>query len=139
MNRAEEQGAGSKGKGDRRASEPDDTFENLEIWQEAVDPAARVYEVFRRCNEFEFRGQIQAAALSVSSNIAEGYERDSNQELVRFCMIAKASCGEVRSQVHVARRVDLVSEEQAIELLTRSKRLSKRIARYIEIRREKFN
>jgi four helix bundle protein len=132
-------GAGSKGQGAGRVPKNDDTFENLEIWQDGIELAARVYELFRDRRDFGFRGQMQEAAVSISSNIAEGYERDSNQELVRFCVIAKGSCGEVRSQAYLARRVGLLSDEAATALIADAKRLSKRIARYIEVRREKFS
>lgn len=117
----------------------DDTFENLEVWQDVIELAARVYDLFRDCRDFGFRGQIQAAAASVSNNIAEGYERDSNQEFIRFLFIAKDSCGEVRSPAYLARRVRLLIDEQAIALIAEAKRLSKRIARFIEVRREKFS
>src|SRR5690348_1895388 len=117
----------------------DETFENLEIWQEAVELAAKVYELFRDSRDFGLRDQIRAAAVSVSSNIAEGYERDSNVEFIRFLFIAKASCGEVRSQCHIARRVRLLEDAEATRLIADASRLSKRIMRFIEVRREKFN
>lgn len=116
----------------------DDTFENLEVWQEAVGLAARVYEHFSGCRDFAFRDQIQRAAMSISSNIAEGYERSSNKEFIRFLDIARGSCGEVRSQMHVAMRVKLLAGDAANPLIADAKRLSKRIARLMEVRREKF-
>lgn len=128
--RSKEQGAGrTDGK----------TFENLEIWQDAMDLAVRVYELFHECRDFEFRNQIQSAAVSVSSNIAEGYERDSNAEFIRFLFIAKGSCGEVRSQGCLAMRVKLIGELPATELIEQARRLSKRIQKLIDVRREKFN
>jgi four helix bundle protein len=116
----------------------DDTFENLEVWKEAVELAVRVYELFRNCRDFAFRGQIQEAAVSVSSNIAEGYERSSNAEFVRFLDIARGSCGEVRSQTYVAARVKLLAGADAESLIADAKRLSKRIARLMEVRRNDF-
>lgn len=116
----------------------DDTFENLEVWQEAIELAVRVYELFRNCRDFGFRDQIQRAAVSVSNNIAEGYERDSNPEFIRFLFIAKGSCGEVRSQTHIARRVKLLSAEDAVLVIADAKRLSKRIKKLIDVRRDKF-
>ncbi len=116
----------------------DDTFENLEVWREAVELAARVYDAFRECRDFGFRGQIQEAAVSVSNNIAEGYERSSNAEFIRFLDIARGSCGEVRSQSYVAARVKLLSNDDAMLLVADAKRLSKRIARLMEVRRKDF-
>jgi four helix bundle protein len=116
----------------------DGTFENLEIWQEAVELAGLVYEAFSQCRDFGFRRQIQEAAVSVSNNIAEGYERSSNAEFIRFLDIARGSCGEVRSQTYVAIRVNLLSKDEAAPLIVASKRLSKRIARLMEVRRNDF-
>ena len=116
----------------------DNTFENLEVWQDAIELAVRVYELFRECRDFGFRSQIQNAAVSISNNIAEGYERDSNQEFIRFLFIAKGSCGEVRSQSCIARRVGLLGGDDADRLIWDAKRLSKRMTRFIAVRREKF-
>ena len=113
--------------------------ENLEVWKDAIDLAVHVYEVFRSCRDFSFRDQIHRASVSVSSNIAEGYERDSNTGFIRFLFIAKVSCGEVRSQAVVATRVKLLDEARSALLITDAKRLSKRIMRLIEARREKFD
>jgi four helix bundle protein len=115
------------------------TFENLEIWQDAITLAAHVYERFQACRDYGFRSQIRSASVSVSSNIAEGYERDSNAELIRFLFIAKGSCGEVRSQSHLAHRVNLLDETAANELISESQRLSRRIQKFIDVRREKFS
>ena len=117
----------------------DDTFENLEVWKGAIELAVQVYDVFRGCRDFSFRDQIQRASVSISSNIAEGYERDSNTEFIRFLFIAKGSCGEVRSQAVVASRVKLIEEARAAVLITDAKHLSKRIMRLINVRREKFD
>ena len=115
------------------------TFENLEVWQDAIELAARVYELLRDCRDFSFRDQIQRASASVSNNIAEGYERDTNAEFLRFLFIAKGSCGEVRSQAYLSRRIGLLTVEQSTPLIEETRRLSRRIARFIAVRREKFN
>lgn len=117
---------------------PDGTFEKLEIWQGAVELAVLVYDIFRGTRDRAFRDQIQRAALSISSNIAEGYERSSNAEFVHFLDIARGSCGEVRSQLHVALRLGLVPQEKAQSAIADAKRISKRIARLIVVRRQNF-
>jgi len=116
----------------------EDTFENLEVWQEAVELAVKVYEQFRNCHDFSFRDQIQRASVSVSNNIAEGYERDTNPEFIRYLIIAKGSCGEVRSQTYLAKRLRLFPATAADALMADARRLSKRLARFIAVRREKF-
>lgn len=115
------------------------TFEKLAVWRDGVDLAASVYEAFKACGDFSFRDQIRRASVSVSSNVAEGYERDSNVEFIRYLFIAKASCGEVRSQAYVARRVGLLPERSAVELIEQARQLSRRMQKLIDVRREKFN
>jgi four helix bundle protein len=116
----------------------DHTFENLHVWQDAVELAAVVYRVAGSCADAAFRRQLQAAAVSVSSNIAEGYERGSNPEFIRFLQIARGSCGEVRSQAHVAVKVALLFKEDATVIIDTAKSLSKRLGTLIKVRRERF-
>jgi four helix bundle protein len=134
-----EQEEGRKEKDGDPKNMNDDTFENLEVWKEAIELAVRVYQLFQKCTDFEFRGQIRSAAMSVANNIAEGYERSSNAEFIRFLDIARGSCGEVRSQTYVAPRIGLLNEVDALALRAKAKRLSKRIARLMEVRRSDFN
>ena len=80
-------------------------FEEIEAWRVARELTRMVYEVtkgegFRR--DFGLRDQVQRAAVSVMSNIAEGFERGSNREFIQFLFYAKGSAGEVRSQLVVA-------------------------------------
>ena len=80
-------------------------FEDLEIWKDARALTREVYQLTRDSKflkDFGLRDQIRRAAISVMSNIAEGFERGGNQEFVQFLYVAKASCGEVRSQLYVA-------------------------------------
>ena len=75
---------------------------------------------------------MQRAAVSVMSNIAEGFERGGNQEFVQFLYIAKGSCGEVRSQLYVALDQDYVDRKLVDSLLVTLKRLSVRIKHLID-------
>ena len=79
-------------------------FEDLEVWKEARRLTNEVYATTRDTGfskDFGLRDQIRRAAVSVMSNVAEGFERGGNQEFVQFLYIAKGSCGEVRSQLYV--------------------------------------
>ena len=81
------------------------SFEDLEIWQIAKGLAVKIYSLSRAprfSKDFSLRDQMRRAAVSIMSNIAEGFERGGNQEFVQFLYIAKGSCGEVRSQLYVA-------------------------------------
>ena len=80
-------------------------FEELKVYQQARELTNRVYTLTRRAGFRQDPGlvdQIRRAAVSVVSNIAEGYERGSTTEFVQFLYIAKGSCGEVRAQLGIA-------------------------------------
>jgi len=110
-------------------------FEDLEIWQAARRLAQEIYTCSRShkfSKDFALRDQMQRAAVSVMSNIAEGFERGGNQEFVQFLYIAKGSCGEVRSQLYVALDQDYVDRKLVDSLLITLKRLSVRIKHLID-------
>jgi four helix bundle protein len=80
-------------------------FEDLIAWQKARELTASIYEVTRTGSfaaDYGLARQIQRAAVSVMSNVAEGFERGRRAEFAQFLSIAKSSCGEVRSQLYVA-------------------------------------
>jgi four helix bundle protein len=80
-------------------------FEDLIIWQLGRELAKEVYELTKAdCwkEDYEFRGQIRSSSGSVPDNIAEGFEREGNNEFVNFLSIANGSCGECRSQIYRA-------------------------------------
>jgi four helix bundle protein len=81
------------------------SFEELECWQAARELARAVYCVTRSgifAKDFDLKDQLRRAAISVVSNIAKGYERDTRPERLRFLSIGKASAGEVRAQLYIA-------------------------------------
>jgi len=85
-----------------------DRFEQLPVWQAGVALAVQVYELTARPefkNRYSLRDQIERAAVSVSNNIAEGFERGTTQELLTFLYIACASAGEVRSMLCLLERI----------------------------------
>ena len=87
---------------------PYQRFEDLFVWNSAMDLALKIYEFTSR---FEFNGrhslkdQLERAAVSVSNNIAEGFERGSNKELLSFLYISRGSAGEVRSMLCLLERI----------------------------------
>jgi four helix bundle protein len=111
------------------------TFEDLEIWREARRLAGKIYSVTKNskfARDFRLSGQTQDAAVSIMSNIAEGFERGGNQEFIQFLYIAKGSCGEVRSQLYVAVDQGYVSQKEADLLLESFKRLSIMISHLVD-------
>ena len=106
-------------------------FEDLRIWQQARQQAAELYRLFGAGSvserDFGFRDQIQRAGVSVMNNIAEGFERRSKPDFARFLDLAKGSCGEVRSMLHLAEDLSYLSSEIALTLRNEAIRLSKGI------------
>lgn len=88
-------------------------FEDLPVWQTAIDLADRVYAICRGralTPVGDLRDQLRRAALSVSNNIAEGFERGTTAELLTFLYIARGSAGEVRSMLHFCERLPEFSD-----------------------------
>ena len=88
------------------------SFEELEVWKRACRLAIELYGLLKNCRDYSFRDQMQRAAISIASNIAEGAERDSKKEYIRFIHIAKGSAGELRTQLYIACKIGLISKEE---------------------------
>ena len=110
-------------------------FEDLEIWKDARALTRAIYQLTRDpkfSKDFGLRDQIQRATVSMMSNIAEGFERGGNQEFIQFLYVAKASCGEVRSQLYVALDQSYLAQKDCEELTTSFRRLSIMISNLID-------
>ncbi len=107
-------------------------FEDLIIWQKGVEMAVLVYNLFKDSKDFGFRDQVQRSSVSISSNIAEGYDRQSNNEFIRFLRIAKSSCAELRTQLIIAQKVEIVVISN--DVIEETKILSAMIQKMIEYR-----
>jgi four helix bundle protein len=86
-------------------------FQNLQVWKDAMALTVETYKATDRLRDPALRDQIRRAAISVPSNIAEGDERDTDRDSVRFMYIAKGSVAELRSQLDLACRIGLISRE----------------------------
>ena len=87
-------------------------FEDIISWQKSKELSILIYFAFRDNRDFGFRDQIQRAVISISNNIAEGFERRSNKEFKQFLYIAKGSCGEARSMFHIAEALSYISKKE---------------------------
>jgi four helix bundle protein len=88
-------------------------FEDLPVWNSAIELAVEVYELTERIQfrrRRSLRDQLERAAVSVSNNIAEGFERGTNNELLSFLYIARGSAGEVRSMLSLFERLPALRE-----------------------------
>jgi four helix bundle protein len=99
-------------------------FEKLDVWKRSARLCADLYKAFASLNDFGFRDQITRSALSVPSNIAEGYERCSPRETVDFLNYAKGSVGELRTQVYIGLDIGYISSEQGQHWIKESEEIS---------------
>jgi four helix bundle protein len=105
-----------------------ETFEDLICWQKAKELAVITYSNFKTSKDFSFKDQMQRAVISISNNIAEGFERRGNKEFSYFLSIAKGSCGEVRSMLYIALDLRYINQEVFDDLFSRSLEISKIIS-----------
>jgi four helix bundle protein len=103
-------------------------FEELIAWQKARELTKTIYEITRSAKFAKDSGlsaQIQRAAVSIMSNIAEGFERDNRGDFHRFLSIAKGSCAEVRSQLYIAFDVGYLSPNEFQNLKTQAEEVAR--------------
>ncbi|MBN9352022.1 MAG: four helix bundle protein [Chitinophagaceae bacterium] len=100
-------------------------FEDIIAWQKSQAFAVGIYAVFVHSKDFGFRDQICRAVVSVSNNIAEGFDRGSDADFSRFLYIAISSCSEVKSMLHLAEKLQYITTLQKESLLEKGDEISK--------------
>ena len=114
-------------------------FEEIIAWQEARRLAAKIYSLCRKealSKDFGMRDQIQRAAVSVGSNIAEGFERSGNKELANFLWIAKGSSGEVASQLYTILDAGYINQEEFDDAYACARKCSYLIYQFLDSLRD---
>ena len=107
-------------------------FEDIIAWQKAKELTLNIYGEFKESKDFGFRDQIQRAAVSAMNNIAEGFERRGDKEFKHFLFIAKGSCGEVRSMLHLALELEYIAKGQYQRYYELSIEVSKLLSGFIK-------
>ena len=105
-------------------------FEDLDLWKDAVKMGVLIYKITeegKMARDFSARDQLRRAAISVSNNIAEGFEYNNNKAFVRFLMYAKGSAGELRSQLFVLKEAGIIEENKFHPLWENALKLSRTI------------
>ncbi|MDP8314573.1 MAG: four helix bundle protein [Candidatus Celaenobacter antarcticus] len=105
-------------------------IEEIDTWKEAVELAIEMYQITNSDKfkyDFTLKDQMRRSSLSISSNIAEGFERETQKEFIRFLFFAKGSCGELRSQLYISQRIGYISKEDYDSFNTICKTLSSKI------------
>jgi four helix bundle protein len=114
-------------------------FEDMLSWQKARELTRSVYKVSKQdgfVKDFELRGQMRSASISIMSNIAEGFERGGDKEFLQFLSIAKGSCGEARSQLYVALDESYISPAEFKQLYAGTVDVSRLISGFMSYLRQ---
>lgn len=115
-------------------------FRNLEVWHDAKDLAVEIYKITmegKLSMDFSLRDQMRRAAVSIPSNIAEGDERYTNKESIRFLYIAKGSLAELQTQLVIAYEIGYIDVKQLSFLENNCALVGKKLGALIKAR-EKF-
>ena len=115
-------------------------FEELEVWQEATSLAVDVYAISKSGEfnqDFGFRDQLRRSAVSIASNIAEGKERETIPEFVRYLYVAKGSSGELKTQIMIAQRIGYIEQHCAENLRQRVEMISAKLGALIKTLKRK--
>jgi four helix bundle protein len=107
-------------------------IEDIIAWQKAQDLAFNIYSEFNTIKDFGFKDQISRAVVSVSNNIAEGFDRSSDADFLRFLYIAIGSCSEVKSMLYLAERLKYINNENKNKFLSDANEISKIIRGFIK-------
>ena len=111
------------------------SFESLEVWKRASRLAVDVYATLTNCRDYGLKDQMTRAAVSIPSNIAEGYERGTNPEFIRFLNIAKGSTAELRTQLYIAAEIGLISKQQMAELAEETRGIGAMLNKLANVRK----
>ena len=110
-------------------------FEDLDVWKRAAKLSADIYKQLKELKDYGFKDQITRSSLSVPSNIAEGFERESQKECISFLSYAKGSCGELRCQIYIGMDIDYIPKDIGKEWLEKATEISAMISGLIKAKR----
>jgi four helix bundle protein len=111
-------------------------FEDLEVWKVSARLASDLYKATRDLKDWGFRDQLTRAGLSISSNIAEGFDRESHLDCIKFLVYAKSSAAEVRSQLYIGIDIGFIENEAGRNWIQQTERIAAMLTALIKKRRE---
>ena len=100
------------------------SFEDLDVWKKSCRLSVDVYQALKGANDYGLKDQMCRAAVSIASNIAEGSERHSKADFIRFLRMASGSAAELRTQMYIAAEIELIPKDAARDFIERSKSIS---------------
>jgi four helix bundle protein len=113
-------------------------FKELRVWQEAKGLAVEIYRITQTAKfskDYGLREQVQRAAVSVASNIAEGYEKNSNKDFVRNLLIAKGSLAELRTQLEIGLEIGYIDRKVFDNIEDQCKKVTAMVVKLIKARK----
>ena len=108
------------------------SFEDLDVWKRSARLSVTLYQQTKDLRDFGFRDQLTRSGLSIPSNIAEGFERDSDPEIARFLTIAKGSAGELRTQILIGIEAGFLDRTDGLQWADEAQQLSRILAALIK-------
>ena len=100
------------------------SFEELDVWKRSCLMAVGVYDALKSCSDCGLKDQMQRAAVSIASNIAEGCER-GGKDFSRFLRMAQGSSAELRTQLYIAKKIGRLDDEKLSKLIAETKEIAK--------------
>ena len=110
-------------------------FEQMDVWKKSSRLACEIYKVMFVCKDYGFKDQITRAALSIPSNIAEGLERETENDEARFLYYAKGSAGELVTQLYIGIEIKVIDKHVGLQLISEAKEVAAMIAALIKLRK----
>lgn len=115
-------------------------FEDLEVWKQSMELCTKVYELtnkYQFSKDYALKDQVRKSAISIPSNISEGFERNGKKQFLYFLVISKGSCGELRTQLKIANDLKYISEKDFDIINGRCLLVSKQLSGFINYLRNK--
>ncbi|MDO9423037.1 MAG: four helix bundle protein [Methylobacter sp.] len=109
-------------------------FEDLEVWKRACRLCVDIYKALKACRDPGFKDQITRSASSIPSNIAEGYERNTNKDAIKFFYYAKGSAGELRTQIYIGIEIGYIYKQTGLNWIQEAEEISKMLSGLIKAR-----
>jgi four helix bundle protein len=110
-------------------------FEDLEVWKRAARLSSDLYKQLMDLKDYGFRDQITRSGLSIPSNTAEGFERESQKDCIKFLTYAKGSCGELRCQIYIGMDIDYIPKDIGKKWIQETVELSSMLSGLIKTKR----
>ncbi|MBL7917755.1 MAG: four helix bundle protein [Bacteroidia bacterium] len=109
-------------------------FEELEVWKVSMELCTNIYKITNKemfSKDYGLKDQIRRSAISIPSNISEGFERDSKNQFVYFLTISKGSCGELRTQLKIAKSLNYLGSDEFEKINEQCLSVSKQLSGFI--------